>query len=112
MDAILGTHLVDADGRDALCRQLGVGEGSKGGGQRDGAAFRQSRFGLSRHDGAAFPPSGKAVARRRFSPQGDGSKEMAVEVGVGHVDAVDVEVCPLCVGSQLDGLCGSGEFGV
>ena len=79
VDAVGGSYLVDADGRDALCLVLVVAEAREGGGQFDGGVTGQVDGLGIRVIGRAFLPSGEAIAGRGLGRQFHGSEEVTVK---------------------------------
>ena len=108
VDAIVGTDLIDADRRDALSGELGIGKFGEGSGEADGSVARHDDGGLLRVDGAALLPCCEAIACGSLGLEGDGAEEMALEVRVWHIDAIDEDACAIGIdpqGNRLPGDC-------
>ena len=98
VDAVCGAHLIDAHGGDSLFLLLVLGKWGKGGDETECVVTWKVDGGICGKDSVAFLPARKAITARSLCLQPDRSKERSVEVGVGHIDAVDADAGPFCVG--------------
>ena len=96
--------LVDADGGDALCACLAVGEAVEGGRQLDGARWQADFLVGALYGSRCVDPRLERTAGGSLCTECDGSKEMAVEPTCRYFLTVNQDFGSLGVAVQRHGL--------